>query len=564
MSQLKRVSILPHKCILCGLCEQEQYSDIFLCSEDGSISVANEGIVDIEKYPQLLDIERICPSHAIEIKDEETVLGRKYEAQDKLNQKIYHELRDYSFEPPDPKDYEYKTGVYQASKVPAQYRSGCKYRSYESAEDAGTSAFKSAVWSQFKAIARQYIVAYRVKQLKKYYTYEESENNYYFQKNTEISKILKEVYQLAKFVTDDQIDLPNEFCTFDVQPDWGEYGFSRERLEKLEDTNFDFERASFFHTADWYKTWVNVDDYGDDKYYYDFEEAEEQFREDMDSCVEDVLYKEVQSRVEDAVYNYLKKGKEILDEKINILQEELRKHISTDETSLFKEEIKKVCTEISNTELPQVATPSINMDLDYNNDYRFHSKRDCEKAAENRRHRAYNEGCSYIQNLPDSLNDSYMEQIKNLLTQWKRMILRAYDMSGKDRSNQSLKITVGNTSVNIDLSNFHDVIIPRDCDIKDYISKNIIKYGPSAGDTSYMSEYSCKISIWEDYDIKETIFGNIKEVNHRYAYDVPLYEFQHSALDVAQACITVLTESPFLPVYFKKIKESVLKALSEL
>lgn len=73
--------------------------------------------------------------------------------------------------------------------------------------------------------------------------------------------------------------------------------------------------ARSFHTADWYRTWVNVDDYGDDKYYYDFEEAEKQFREDMDSCVEDVLDKEVQSRVEDAVRDYLQNSKKILNEK---------------------------------------------------------------------------------------------------------------------------------------------------------------------------------------------------------------------------------------------------------
>ena len=312
MPQLKRVSIVSHKCILCGLCEQEQYSNVFLCADDGSITVSNGGLVDIEKYPQLLEAERQCPSHAIEIQDEETVLGGKKEAQDKLNQKIYKELRDYPFEPPSPKDYEYKTGVYQASKIPAQYRSACKYRTYEAAEDAGASTFKSAVWSQTKAIARQYIVAYRVKQLKKYYTYEESEGNFYFQKNREITTSLTETYELAKFITDGKIDLPNDFCTFDVKPDWGKYSISKERLEKLEDATFDFEYASSFHTADWYRTWVKVDDYGDDKYYYDFEEAEKQFREDMDSCVEDVLYKEVQSRVEDAVRDYLENGKKII------------------------------------------------------------------------------------------------------------------------------------------------------------------------------------------------------------------------------------------------------------
>ena len=89
----------------------------------------------------------------------------------------------------------------------------------------------------------------------------------------------------------------------------------------------------------------------------------------------------------------------------------------------------------------------------------------------------------------------------------------------------------------------------------------ILGYNHSVENTKYISEYEPKITIHVDYDIKETIFGNIKEVNHRYGYMIPLYEFDQSAYLVGEACLKKLNQSDFLAQFTQKIKDSLITSL---
>lgn len=555
----KRISI-TEKCIMCGICEDEQYSMIFNCSKDGTgIEVRNNGLIDIDKFPRVLEAQKLCPTQAIEIKNDFTFSDSISEAADKLNQKIFSTLRDYQFTAPDYREYEYETGVYEVPPIPAQYRSQCKYWSYDSAEDAGLNAFKSAVWSQAKTIIRQYIVVYRVKKLKKYYTYEENENNFYFRKNKEIEKLLTEVYELSQYVTAGKINLPNDFCKFDVKPDWGYQGFNRDRLEKLEDTDWNFKSP----VVDYYRTWIDVDDDGGDKYYYDFTEAGKEFRQDLDQAVSDVLNRDVESRIQSITAPYLEAAKALLTKKVDILQSELKKHIRLNGGSKakFREEINKVWLEISDYTFPSISIPQNSMDLDLDDSYRFYSKGDCEKAAGNRRERAYNEGYSFVQSLPSVLNDAYMELISEAMTQWKRNIIRVFDLCGKKIPTKHFEVKVGSETIWFSLMDNDDVPVPCDNMICQYVKEEIMHYGTSVGETSYVSEYSPSILISEDYDLKETIFGNLKEVNRRYAYYINLYEFFCSAREVAEACIKAFETSNFWSQFTQNVKKSFIDSL---
>jgi ferredoxin len=563
MSNLKRVTI-SEKCILCGLCELDQYKKIFSCDANGTIQILHNGLVDIDVHPELLEASKMCPTQAIQIQEEETTSGSKEDNLKKLNDLIYKRLRDYSFAPPEVGDYKYKTGVYKASKIPAQYRSDNKYRTDDAAQEAGVRAFKSAVWSQAKNIARQYIVAYRVKQLKKYYTYEQEEDNFYFSKNMEIKGLLTEAANLASCVTEGKIKLPKDFCEFEVRPDWGYDNITRDSLAKLEDLNFDFECSSSFHDVYWYDCWISVDDYGDDKYFYDFEEAESQFRDDMDSVVDDVLYNEVQSRVNNITGTYLNAAQNLLLSKVDLLQAELRKYIQVDSAEQQKQVIENICSEIAETSLPKIPLPQPDVDLLYNSDYRFHSESSCEEASENRRERAYKEGLCFVEHLPETLSQECAEQVEIVLTKWKREILPIYSSCGNKLASQKLCVTIDDDNCVINLDDFDNVNVPVSSSIRRYISSEILRYGTSVDDVRYMSKYDCKIRIYHDYDLKETFFGNFKEVNHRYCYDLDLYEFDESARLVGKACVKKFEESAFWKQYFDSIKRSLIKSLRSM
>lgn len=529
------------------------------------MEVKNSGLIDMDTplFRLVLEAQKLCPFRAIQIEDSSITADDKSvnEKLSELNQLIYEELRDFPFTPPAEKEYAYETGVYTVAKIPAQYRSTNTYRTYEAAESAGVQAFKSAVWSQAKSIARQYITQYRVKKLKKYYTYEEKAGNFYYDMNQDVSRLLQKAETLAKAVSNGKIKLPDNFSDFAVKPDWGYENFNRDLLEKIEDVNFDYEHARSFCVPDSYNCYVNVDDHDDDKYYYDYEEAEEAFRRDMDSVVSDVLDPEVPKRVDAATSKYLEAARKQLSEKLDLLQKELKKYIDIQNSNQFEQELNKLCADIWNTDMICSKAPSPRLDLEYNSDYRFYSERECEKAAQNRRERAYNDGRSFIEHLPETLDEAYAKLIGTVLTQWKRNIIRVFEMNGRAAPSKPIQALVGDHTVELNLHSFNDITISNIGTVKQYVKDKILGYGHSVGNVKYISEYEPKINVDMTCDIKETIFGNIKEVNHRYGYTIPLHEFDYSAYLVGEACLKKLNQSDFLAESIQKIKESLIESL---
>lgn len=565
MSTIKQVSV-SSKCEMCGKCEEKKYSEIFACKRDGTaMEVKNNGLVDADTplFQLILEVQKFCPFQAIQIEDSAVTTDDKSinEKLAEMNRLVYEELRDYPFAPPAEKEYAYETGVYTVAKIPAQYRSTNTYRTYEAAEAAGVQAFKSAIWSQAKSIARQYIIQYRVKKLKKYYTYEEKAGNFYYDMNQDVSRLLQKAETLAKAVTNGKIKLPDNFSNFAIEPDWGYENFNRDLLEKLEDVNFDFEHARSFYVPDSYSCYVDVNDHHDDKYYYDYEKAEESFRGDMDSVVQDVLDTEVPQRVDAATSKYLEAAKKQLSEKLDLLQKELKKYISNSDSSQFERELKELCSDIWKSKIICDKAPSPRLDLEYNSDYRFYSERECEKAAQNRRERAYNDGRYFIERLPETLDECYARLIGTALTQWKRNIIRVFDMTGQKVPPEPIRVIVGDHTIELNLRNFDDVTVSDTGTVKQYVKDRILRYGYAVGNVKYISEYEPKINVDVSFDVKETIFGNIKEVNHRYGYIIPLHEFDYSAYLVGEACLKELNQSDFLVEFTQKIKESLIESL---
>lgn len=562
---LKEITVLD-SCSLCGLCDQEELSDVFTHDENGKLLVRHGGVIDVEKYPKVLEVAELCPEKAIQIGGvKELSQEDASKVLDQFNRLVNKELRDYPFKVPNYQDdYAYETETYQALPVPAKYRSEAKYRTYEGAEDAGLSEFVRAVYSQAKNIKKQYIVAYKVKKLEKYYTYEETDDNFYYHLNKDVSQLLEKAVQLANVISKKQIKFPDGFEVFNVKPDWEKTEYSRQILQKFEDVDIDIESSTYFELSDWYRTYVNVDGY--DRYFYDFTEAEKTFREYIDSAIWDKIDQYVPQWVEGITKEYLDRAKAELSNRINFLQTEVKKFVKSDDKDAFKTSIKKVCDTILQTALPDISVPSPNFDIDYDSSYRFRSESSCESAAERRRERAYNDGRSFLERLPRLFNEPYMEAFSKTMTGWKRELLSAFDINGVAYPNLALKVKIGKGVIEISLSNHDDVAVSPDSSIRDYFEQNLSSSAccGSVNGVSYMREYDCEINTFEDFDVKETIFGGIKEVNHRYSYSVNLFEFRYSAGKVANACDDVLKNSDFMKKYFSDIKKSFVSEIHRI
>jgi len=142
-------------------------------------------------------------------------------------------------------------------------------------------------------------------------------------------------------------------------------------------------------------------------------------------------------------------------------------------------------------------------------------------------------------------------------------VLKAYDISGKSYSRDSIDVKIGNENrVSITLNNFDDVDRIWDRKLRDKID-GILNYSTYVGNVEYIDEYSIEASIYGDYDLKETLFG-LKEVNHRWCYMIRLGAFQDSAYAVGRACAKAVNEAQFMQEYFMNIKKSFIQELSKV
>ena len=570
MSVLKRITVTD-KCIRCGICENPEYNDIFDIGVDGRVTPKHQGLINEESYFKVFNITSICPTQSILIEDEQISKMDYDTALRKLNDLIYQKLRKRPFSIPNPSDYEYKSGIYEVAKIPANYKSEAKYLTDKSAEKAGLDAFEREVWEQYKNIATQYIVQYRVKKLKPFYCYEKSDNNYYFRSNKEIELLLDEVYQLALVVTDRKISLPNDFCTFEVEPNWGYNDSDRLALSEIEKTPYNLTKSNFFHDASYYDCYIDSGDYGNDfKNYYDFERAEAELREDIDLSVGDVINEIVPKAVETLISNYIEKANRILNEKLDTLQANLSKFISSDKEAEFKDELLRICKKILTATPPHISRPYPEMDYhaDFHKEYSSESR--CEKEAEDLRDRAYRAGERFLENLSSTLDYSYQESLAKELTKWKILVQQTLDAYGKKKPSDCISVSSGNFRCNIYLNNTEAVrcggLVSH---INRLIEDEILHWSGQkivGSDVQYMSKYDCKIKVYEsDCDYRNALFGDrIIKYNIKYSYDVHVEDFKWSAEKVSSVCTEKLNNSEFLKADFQKIKLSFVDGIYKL
>lgn len=564
-SELREICVLD-RCVVCGLCDQPEFQDVFSYDEAGKLTVQHGGVIDVSKNPKLLELVELCPVKALRIGEIHVLNQEEKSAMlDQFNQLVNKELRDYSFHFPY-YDYRYEVETYQALPVPAKYRSETKYLTEQMAEDAGLAEFKRAVYSQYENIVKQYLTGYNVKVLRQICT--DNADSYYARINSEVSTFLEKAYHLAKGLVGDGFSIPESFCTFDIKPEWDECNFFREKLQNLGKEGMDLQRSGSYYVADYYRLYIYTG--GDFKdCYYDFTEAEAQLRRDIDFAISDMMDGYVEEDIKFIVNTYTKKAQAELTRRLAQLQEEVKKSVKVDsETGMeLNKKISDLCSEISVTVTPAVGVPWFSdFDNQYNDSCRFFSLGSCEKTAENRRERAYNDCLHFLENLPSSFDEIWIAILSKLLTEWKRNILSAYDACGLQYPNDEMVISNGALNTSISLRNHDDVSEVKDRAVFDYVKENLVSqacYG-SIGGVSYISEYSCEITTNYDCDFKETLFGGFKEVNKRYGYFFRIDDFRLSAYEVSKACSEAINSSDFLKKHFSDIKSQVIAEIHRI
>lgn len=563
MSVIKEI-IIDKKCSLCGLCEQEELKEVFDVDKSGNLIALNSGMVDVERYPKITEVEKMCPVSALQLKEVEVAVD-KGEALQQFNQLVNKELRDFPFDPPSYYDYDYEINVYHALPVPAQYKSKSTYFSDDAAQDAGLRAFDREVYSQYKSIVRQYVAAYKVKRLKQYYTYEEVEDNYYYHINSEISKRLNKAVQLAQIVSDGKADIPDDFDRFEIRPQFQKIESSWKKLKDLETYDIDLSHSGDFHTLDYYRFYIDTDEGEELKSItYDFTSVEESFRDDLDFAINDAMEAFIVNDVTCVTNEFLKTARQELFRRLKLLQAEMKKCGALGEQDLFASSISDYCDKIGSNALPGIPAPRMkDFDDRYNSDHRFRSEGACEDAAINRRERAYKEGERFVNNLPQLINDAFMERLAELFTEWKRGLLGIYDANGHNYPNRPLKIQIGKTCYELALSGYDNAEQPQDTTIYDYVKRNYSPYTVINGE-KYISEFDVDYETDRTWDDKETLFGGWKEVNVRYAYYINLNKFERSANAVSKAWVGELSQTDFLREYILGIRNSFIKEIQSI
>ena len=113
------------------------------------------------------------------------------------------------------------------------------YESVEEAQKAMIEDFENNVFSLMKEYIKDILETYKIYQLKKYYTYCENEQNYYFKVNKEIERIINLMVKRFK------LDLPEYLKHFNYVPSFTRFSGKQDeqmyhlwQLKHLEETNY--------------------------------------------------------------------------------------------------------------------------------------------------------------------------------------------------------------------------------------------------------------------------------------------------------------------------------------
>lgn len=227
------------------------------------------------------------------------------------------------------------------------------YKSIEEVQKAMIEDFENNVFSLMKEYIKDILETYKIYQLKKYYTYYENEQNYYFKVNKEIERIINLMVKRFK------LDLPEYLKHFNYVPSFTRLSGKQDeqmyhlwQLKHLEETNYveeirrefidrilayDAERF-FIYVTQYLKKDINLEELTivDDKtneekkvYHFNFDTLAQCFFEELLKSTEFIIKDNpfVQEDVEGVLIKYyLPELKEALKAKTNEIMTFLKEY----------------------------------------------------------------------------------------------------------------------------------------------------------------------------------------------------------------------------------------------
>lgn len=270
---MKKVSI-SKECVKCGICAQ--MTSKLKEKADGSIEVVGNGFVSDNEMNSFKQVLESCPVNAILLSDTNAV-GEDLSS---LKKALIDNLTKFKNLSIDPKEYRFDSSQYTIDIPHSIKENGYPYRDYSRAEREGLQEFDRIMYSQKRPIIQKLLIDYKVNVLNNFIDYSESNNNFYFKINTQITNLLKEFADTAKSVTNGKVNLSSDFTNFKFKPLFGIKESSNDldsytyvyQLRHIEEVYFVDRIINELESLSWFDTSIDVDDKEDsrgrDKYGY--------------------------------------------------------------------------------------------------------------------------------------------------------------------------------------------------------------------------------------------------------------------------------------------------------
>lgn len=240
---MKKLVIDSSKCNACGACTLE----CALLNEktDGTVEIVEPGIIQENLLSKIEDIVKHCPMQALEIKNSDIRIDI-HQLKEDMNKPVEVNVPNcdsYTFSLEDKEEY--------LKELPDIYCDGedeYKYKSYDSAESAGKSAFRNEVYSQAEAFIEKILVSYAQRKINSVARYAEIDKNIKYEAHKNLIKRLHSYVNQIEIYTGKKFKLSDDFYAF--------YTKDSDYIERMQDKPNSFaidsvkdslESASYFY-----------------------------------------------------------------------------------------------------------------------------------------------------------------------------------------------------------------------------------------------------------------------------------------------------------------------------
>ncbi len=253
-------------CNACGRCFI--LTDLLIEKDDGKAEVLSTGYIADDFVKEAQEIIDTCPVNAISIIEVGNVKSIGKIGLKELERLLKDKLKRIEAPKAKLEDVKFSSKDYGFNFPNVRYFSDYKYSSDSQAERAALDEFDRTAYSQYRPMLLKVFVEYKNWKLKPFYTFDTSDDSFYYRKNKEYEEVLKEIGTEARALTEGKLNLPKDFETFEVYlGDKDSFAYQRAvaYLGNFETKSTEAGimaefRSSSYSSLDSYKMYIDTDD----------------------------------------------------------------------------------------------------------------------------------------------------------------------------------------------------------------------------------------------------------------------------------------------------------------